>query len=75
MVTHHQANLKQILWKAEGMGISLAESFGVFDKDGSGFITVTELEEGLRKLGVFEAVPRQQVKDMPCLLRSRSRWR
>ncbi|CAN0572057.1 unnamed protein product, partial [Ectocarpus sp. 12 AP-2014] len=39
--------------KAESMGTSLAEVFGVFDKDGSGFITAAELEEGLRELRVF----------------------
>lgn len=44
------------------MGISLAEAFGVFDNDGSGFITVRELEEGLRTLGVFEAIPKEQVR-------------
>lgn len=47
------------------MGISLAEAFGVFDKDGSGFITISELEEGLRTLGVFEAIPREQVRKIP----------
>ena len=43
------------------MGTSLAEVFGVFDKDGSGFITAGELEEGLRELRVFDAVPKDQV--------------
>lgn len=56
-----QGKLKSIVLRAEGMGISLAEVFGVFDKDGSGFITVAELEEGLRELGVFEKVPPEQV--------------
>lgn len=41
--------------------MSLAEVFGVFDKDGSGFITAAELEEGLRELRVFDAVPKDQV--------------
>ncbi|CAN0404374.1 unnamed protein product, partial [Ectocarpus sp. 12 AP-2014] len=48
-----QRKLKNIVMKAESMGTSLAEVFGVFDKDGSGFITVAELEEGLRELRVF----------------------
>lgn len=43
------------------MGTSLAEAFGVFDKDGSGFVTAAELEEGLRGLGVFDAIPKEQV--------------
>lgn len=47
--------------KAEGLGTSLAEAFGVFDKDGSGFVTTAELEEGLRGLGVFDAIPKEQV--------------
>lgn len=47
--------------KAESMGTSLAEVFGVFDKDGSGFITAAELAEGLRELRVFDAVPKDQV--------------
>ncbi|CAN0492814.1 unnamed protein product, partial [Scytosiphon promiscuus] len=53
--------LKSIVLKAESMGASLAEVFGVFDKDGSGFITAAELEEGLRELRVFDAVPKDQV--------------
>lgn len=48
--------------KAESMGTSLAEVFGVFDKDGSGFVTTAELEEGLRQLRVFDTIPRDQVK-------------
>lgn len=47
------------------MGISLAEAFGVFDKDGSGFITVSELEEGLRGLGVFDAIGKDEVRILP----------
>lgn len=43
------------------MGTSLAEVFGVFDKDGSGYITAAELEEGLRGLGVFDIVSTEQV--------------
>lgn len=57
-----QRKLKNIVLKAESMGTSLAEVFGVFDKDGSGFITATELEEGLRDLRVFDIVPKDQVK-------------
>lgn len=48
--------------RVEGMGTSLAEVFGVFDKDGSGFITAAELEEGLRELRVFDAIPKDQVQ-------------
>lgn len=43
------------------MGTSLAETFGVFDKDGSGFITASKLEDGLRGLGVFESIPKDEV--------------
>lgn len=66
--SQEQPKLRRILWKAESMGISLAEAFGVFDKDGSGFITVSELEEGLRTLGVFESIPREQVWRTAALL-------
>lgn len=57
-----QRKLKSIVLKAEGMGISMAEIFGVFDKDGSGVITASELAEGLGSLGVFEEdISREQV--------------
>lgn len=57
-----QRKLKSIVLKAEGMGISMAEIFGVFDKDGSGVITTSELAEGLGSLGVFEEdISREQV--------------
>lgn len=56
-----QRKLKNIVMKAESMGTSLAEVFGVFDKDGSGFITASELEEGLRELRVFDTIPKDQV--------------
>lgn len=44
------------------MGTSLAEVFGVFDKDGSGFITAAELEEGLRELRVFDTIPKHKAR-------------
>lgn len=53
------------------MGTSLAEVFGVFDKDGSGFITVAELEEGLRELRVFDTIPKDQVQAFPSKVRER----
>ena len=56
-----QRKLKSIVLKAEGKGISMAETFGVFDKNGSGYITASELEEGLRDLGVFQDISREQV--------------
>lgn len=57
-----QRKLKSIVLKAEGMGISMAEIFGVFDKDGSGVITTSELTEGLESLGVFEEdISREEV--------------
>lgn len=56
-----QRKLKNIVMKVESMGTSLAEVFGVFDKDGSGFITAAELEEGLRELRVFDTIPKDQV--------------
>lgn len=57
-----QRKLKNIVMKAESMGTSLAEVFGVFDKDGSGVITAAELEEGLRELRVFDSIPKDQVQ-------------
>lgn len=50
------------------MGTSLAEVFGVFDKDGSGFITAAELKEGLRELRVFDTIPMDQVKVFPPII-------
>lgn len=61
MTLRHKRKLRKIFLKAESMGTSLAEAFGVFDKDGSGFVTAAELEEGLRGLGVFDAIPKEQV--------------
>ncbi|CAM9603690.1 unnamed protein product [Ectocarpus sp. 12 AP-2014] len=67
-----ERKLKNIVMKAESMGTSLAEVFGVFDKDGSGFITAAELEEGLRELRVFDTVPRDQVISLARKLKSSS---
>ncbi|CAN0395205.1 unnamed protein product, partial [Ectocarpus sp. 8 AP-2014] len=67
-----ERKLKNIVMKAESMGTSLAEVFGVFDKDGSGFITAAELEEGLRELRVFDTVPRDQVISLARKLTSSS---
>lgn len=64
-----QRKLKNIVMKAESMGTSLAEVFGVFDKDGSGFVTAVELEEGLRELRVFDTIPRDQVETMNSALK------
>ncbi|CAM9334375.1 unnamed protein product, partial [Phaeothamnion confervicola] len=62
--TASEAKLRKILGKAEEMGLSVAETFGAWDKDGSGEITVSELEAGLKALGVFDAIPEEQVRKL-----------
>lgn len=66
-----QRKLKNIVMKAESMGTSLAEVFGVFDKDGSGFITAAELEEGLGELQVFDTIPKDQVLNVSSIVGGR----
>ncbi|KAG5181621.1 hypothetical protein JKP88DRAFT_349186 [Tribonema minus] len=56
-----EAKLRAVLLQAESMGTSIAEAFTAFDKNGDGAITPSELEEGLRALGVFSAVPPKEV--------------
>eukprot|EP00611_Tribonema_gayanum_P032179 TRINITY_DN9484_c0_g2_i2.p1 TRINITY_DN9484_c0_g2~~TRINITY_DN9484_c0_g2_i2.p1 ORF type:complete len:1104 (-),score=383.63 TRINITY_DN9484_c0_g2_i2:2312-5308(-) len=56
-----EAKLRAVLLQAESMGTSVAEAFTAFDKNGDGAITPAELEEGLRALGVFSAVPPKEV--------------
>eukprot|EP00903_Cladosiphon_okamuranus_P007182 g6974.t1 len=67
-----ERKLKNIVMKAESLGTSLAEVFGVFDKDGSGFITAAELEEGLQELRVFDTIPKDQVLSLVHKLKSTS---
>merc|ERR550514_1165673 len=44
--------LRKVLEKAQQKGVNIEDAFGHFDKNGDGDITVSELAEGLRGLGL-----------------------
>ncbi|CAM9427412.1 unnamed protein product [Discosporangium mesarthrocarpum] len=56
-----EARLRKVLLKAEKNGTNLEDAFKVLDKDKNGKIPLTDLDEGLRGLGVFEGIPPSQV--------------
>jgi Ca2+-binding EF-hand superfamily protein len=57
-----EAKLRRILLKAEAQGCSLEAAFHAFDRDGSGQVTLSELEDGLTDLGVFKTLKAAQIK-------------
>ena len=58
--------LRILIDRCKAKGSSVSETFRHFDSDGDGFITHSDLEEGLDKLGIFDNISgwRDQIPDM-----------
>ena len=60
--------LRRLVEKAQRIGADIDTTFRHFDVNGDGTLTQTELEEGLRKLKIFDGIPKWE-KQIPGLIK------
>ena len=61
---HLSLKLKQILAAAEKRGTRIEDAFASWDADSGGGLSISELEKGLRDLGIFDTMATRDVTSL-----------